>query len=363
MLVTMPKSNKFYETLKSHSSIFNASKIAEQFTHVDKNRVDIISNTISDYITTNLPKAVEKRKGIGDYRTNPYVLMTSANVMGLSDPRRLADFLLNSKLYMALETSFGKSIESAFLSTYPINNKNHWDDPEEKIAESTGLNGLSREEKAQKRLNSVWREIDKSVIYGDRRYLVSIKSGPNTINDTQVQAMTDAIRKNHSIWLNESRNNYGVEGLDVVIGLTYGTDKATNNKDIQILAKLLGVGFIEEDRDHHPGVLIDENTSTIRVYRKTGKDFWAFIGNPQEPHDTEYIYLEVLLGLAKALSRGVESADIEDRINAKVAQLALAFGSLQFPRGSLPGWIVKDFSDDELFYFAVAMTAFFDDGI
>jgi len=49
--------------------------------------------------------------------------------------------------------------------------------------------------------------------------LTSIKSGPNTINDTQVQAMTRAIIDNHAHWLQQTRKNYsGLGEVDIVVG-------------------------------------------------------------------------------------------------------------------------------------------------
>ena len=122
-------------------------------------------------------------------------------------------------------------------------------------------------------------------------------------------------------------------------------------------------GFEEEDRARNPGVLIDSATRSIRVYRRIGKDFWAFIGNPKAPETARFIFLEILLGLAKALSVGMENADLEARINAKIQDLSKALSNLQFPRKSLPDWIREDFSEDELFWFATAMTAFYDEGI
>ena len=41
--------------------------------------------------------------------------MTAASVTNLDEPDDFARFLFNSKLYMALETSFGKSIEATFV--------------------------------------------------------------------------------------------------------------------------------------------------------------------------------------------------------------------------------------------------------
>jgi hypothetical protein len=350
--------------LKARSHRFHVDDIVRLFGSVQEERVDSLAEALAAYIGTNLPAAFERREGLADYRTNPYVLMTSASVMTLDEPQAFGSFLFNSKLYMALETSFGKQIEAAFVSQYPIGSENKWIEAPEKRAEFDALEGLDREQKAQRRLNSVWREIDKSVVVGHRRYLTSIKSGPNTINDTQVQGMTRAIIDNYPNWQQQTRQSYpGVKEIDIVLGLTYGTDRTTNNKENQILVKLLQNGFEEEDRENKPGVLIDSATRTIRVYRCIGRDFWAFIGRPDNRAGTDFVFLEVLLALSKALGRGVENAEIETRINLKLQQLALALSRLMFPRQSLPAWVRDDFTESQLFWFATAVTAFYDEGI
>jgi len=222
----------------------------------------------------------------------------------------------------------------------------------------------SVERRKRRRTRSVWRKIDKSCVIGARRFLVSIKSGPSTINDTQVQAMTQAVADYYKRWFEETtRYHPSVESLDVVIGLTYCTDRTTNNKDNQILVKLLEHGFVEEDLTTGPGVIIDRSTRRIRVYRRIGKDFWAFVGNPEDPTTASFVFLEILLGLAKALSTGMQSVDLETRINRKIRELSRALARLQFPRNSLPDWIRGDFTEDELFWFASTMTAFYDEGI
>lgn len=357
-------SNPFFTALKCRRHRFNAQEILGLFGQVSEARVDDLAGRMTDYISSNLPAAFEKRGGLADYRTNPYVLMTSASVMDLGEPAAFGAFLFNSKLYMALETSFGKQIEAAFVGQYPLVSQHKWIEAPEKIAEFAALNGLSREEKAKKRIDSIWREIDRSCVVGDRRYLTSIKSGPNTINDTQVSGMTLAIMKNYREWVAQTKATYPeVKELDVVLGLTYGTDCTTNNKENQILVKLLDQGFVEEDRAGRPGVLIDEETRSVRIYRRIGKDFWAFIGQPNDPSSAEFIFLEVLLALAKSLAKGIESADLETRINLRLQQLSLALSNLRFPRNSLPTWIRDDFTEEQLFWFATAMTAFFDEGI
>jgi hypothetical protein len=351
-----------FALLKSARHIFEGKAVGELLKLVDRERTLAIAERLGQYIEKNLPEAVERRNGLADYRTNPYVLLTAATVMRLGDPEKFAAFLFNSKLYMALETSFGKSVESALVGHYPSDNELKWADPDEKVAEFAALkeSKVGRQERAVQRTTSVWREIDKAVIHNSRRFLVTIKSGPNTINDTQVQGMTQAIIDNHAAWL-ESSLAQGVEGIDVVVGLTYGTPKTTNNKDNQILAKLTRYGFSERDRAEMPGVLTDE-TGRVRIYRVVGSDFWSFIGDPTTRNQPQ-IYLEILLALSQALARGIPQAKIEERLAERMGRLAVALAKLTFPRDSLPDWIKETLTEEQLFWFATALTAFFDEGI
>jgi hypothetical protein len=354
-----------YGVLKRRRHRYDTDEVAKLISKVDEERVTALAKSLGSYISKNLPTAISKRKGLPDYRTNPYVLLTSANVMGLSDPAAFGSFLFNNKLYAGLETSFGKSIEAAFVGHYPIvaDVQGKWVDAPEKLAEFAALEGLSNEEKARKRVGSVWREIDKSCVSGERRFLTSIKSGPNCINDTQVSGMVDAIAKHHKAWLRESKKTYpAVKELDVVIGLTYGTDATTNNKENQILTKLQEHGFKEEDRELKPGILINEE-ETVRIYRRIGQDFWSFIGNPSDSASASFVFLEVLLALSKALSTGIKDASLGDRVNLKLLQLSDALRSMMFPRSNLPKWIEEDFGETELFWLATALTAFYDEGI
>ena len=356
--------NPLFDVLKARRHRFDASEIIEHFAAVNIERIDALARNLGSYISTNLPAALDRRNRLADYRTNPYVLMTAASVMRLNDPVAFSSFLFNSKLYMGLETSFGKSVEATLVSPYPINSAHKWIEAPEKEAEFAALEGLTREARARQRTSSVWREIDKSCVVGRRRFITTIKSGPNTINDTQVQGMTQAIGDNYRAWFEQSLATYPhVESLDVVVGLTYGTDRTTNNKENQILVKLLEYGFVEEDRQRFPGVLIDGATRTVRVYRRIGMDFWAFIGQPDRPNEARFTFLEVLLALSKALANGIENASLEDRINLKIQHLSQALSRLQFPRNSLPAWVRDEFSDDQLFWFATAMSAFYDEGI
>lgn len=374
--------DSLFDVLKAKQHSYEPERIAGLLVSVDQSRVSELSESLARYISVNLPKAIDQRNDLASYRTNPYVLLACANVMDLANPDKFADFLFNSKLYMGLETSFGKSVESVLVGQYPITSANAvpWSSPPEKDSEAKSLVGLTREQKAKARNDSVWREIDRSCIVGNRRYMTSIKSGPNCINDTQVAGMTTAISNMHGEWMRQTQITYPhITELDIVIGITYGTDRTTNNKENQVLAKLLDYGFVEEDREAKPGVLIDEATRSIRVYRKIGQEFWSFIGDPVTPGSADFVFLEVLISLTKALSdvmkldqqtagqqtlpiEGIRET-LEDKVNRKLQRLILALSRLMFPRNSLPIWVREDFSEDELFWLATAMTAFYDTGI
>lgn len=359
-------SRGFYKAIKSRRHSFKPTEVAALLAQTDKERVEALSEAISNYIVKNLPEAIERREGLAEYRTNPYVLLTSASVMQLIGSDEFATFLFNNKLYMGLETSFGKSIESVLVLPYPMGAAagNRWREPPEKMEESKALAKLEQEEKAQKRIDSVWREIDKECVAGKRRYMVSIKSGPHCVNDTQVKGMTDAIAQQYATWMAQTKETCpGVIKLDIVIGLTYGTDRATNNKENQILVKLLQKGLVEEDRATKPGVLIDSATRSVRVYRCIGIDFWALIGSPSNPSQAQFVYLEVLLALAKALSKGMTVASLEEKVNLKIQQLSMALAKLSFPRNGLPVWVREEFKEHELTWLAAAMSAFYDEGI
>jgi len=360
------RNDPFFDVLRSQTHTLNSHKIAALFALANQRRVQQLAGRLAEYIGLNLPIAIERREGLSDYKINPYVLLTCANVMRLEDGNLFANFLFNTKLYAGLETSFGKSIESTVVRGYPLHPATtcQWIDPPEKVAEFATYEGLSREEKAKKRTSSVWREVDKSCVVADRRYMMSIKSGPNCINDSQVQAMTRAIIDNHKLWLAATKKQYpNVTGLDVAIGITYGTDRTTNNKENQILVKLIGQGFVEEDREKKPGVLIDEATRSVRVYRRVGKDFWAMIGNPAEPEKTQFTFLEVLMALTQALSKVTQKTDLQTKINLRIKALIGGLEKLMFPRQVMPNWAADGLTDMHLFWFATAMSAFYDDGV
>jgi len=358
---------ELYGVLKEPRHTFDKEEVKYLFNLIEKARVDDLARRLKADISINLPKIYGRRSVLSDYRTNPYVMLATTNIMKLSEPERFADFLFNSKLMMGLETSFGKMVKRAFVQNYPVDCNSKWRDPPEKIAEfEEEKKTEGREAKSALRSNSIWREIDKDVVVGQRRFLTTIKIGPNTINDTQVQGMANAISENYRTWLRLSEAAVpDLEGIDVVIGLAYGTERSTNNKDNQILAKLLDRGFTEIDQQNRPGVLVDNATGRVRVYRRVGKSFWAWIGNPYDESAQPQIFLEILLALSLAFRELLdEGASIEEGINERLRRLSSAMLKMQLTPDTLPKWISnRGFDDDDLFYLVTAISAFYDEGI
>lgn len=362
----MTTARGFYRRIKTPYRL-NEGRLRDLLAAVDRERVHGLTGSIYTYLESNLHTAIDSRESISDYRLNPYVFMTSASNMDLTGPSELAGFLVNLKLYMGLETSFGKALEAAVMEHYPIARWDGlpyepWAECPEKVAEFEALDqlGLSREERAQHRSRSVWREIDRACRYGDRRHYLTIKSGPATINDTQVAAMTTAILDHHDSWLKAARDRYAdIDGIDIVVGLTYGTPLTTNNKENQILVRLMREGFAEADPVRMPGVLANYN-DTVRAYRVVGADYWSYVANPGSPGDSPFAFVEVLLALSAALRDIGGSDTVQNSLNRAIGSLGRAILDLQIPREAFPGWMTREFSDDELSWFVTGLTAFFD---
>lgn len=354
----------YYRAVKVNRSRLDPAQVSLMLAQVERNRVDALAQALSEYIQTNLPKALESKSSLAQYQTNPYVILASASALQLNDADSLAKFLFDTKFYMGLETSFGKSIESKVVGIYPIGTepKDRWGNPDEKVAEAMTMARIQPERRVLERTGSIWREIDQACISADVRYLVSVKSGPRTINDTQVAAMVDAISANWRHWRDSTRRLYPhAKDIELIIGLTYGTDRTTNNKENQILLKLQNHGFKEVDRAGQPGVFVSLADEHFRVRREVGRDFWARIGRPDAPDQGAFVFLEVLLGLAKALSLGGSANQFEIAINAKLRQLGEAFLQLTSPLKDLPPWLRSEFSPSQVTWLVAAMGAFFDE--
>src|ERR1035437_9167329 len=73
----------FYNSIRHHRHPHEEATVTPLLGKISEQRVKALAESVATYITANLPKAISKRKGLAGYRTSPYVLLTSANVMHL----------------------------------------------------------------------------------------------------------------------------------------------------------------------------------------------------------------------------------------------------------------------------------------
>jgi len=343
---------EFYAAIRD-TKTFSRDEYENLLKKVDQNRVNKISKHWSAYLRPNLADTIESKKDIDDYRLNPYAITAIAGILDIDNASEIAEFIFGSKLYMSLETAFGKSVENIVMPIYPVDGSKHrWQEHPEKVQE---MQSDSRGEDLK------WQKIDKYCVIDDTAYLTTVKSGPRTLNESTTDSMKSDIATHSETWLKGTKKHHkGVENLEVVIGLTYGTDNSTNNKEMRVLLKLVEEGFQEKDRQTRPGVIVHPENSDITVHTQVGSDFWAFVGNPKDPQDADFVFLEVLLGLIKASDEAGEA--LKGTTKSKVQKLENIIDGLDMPDSTYPDWIDSEFEDDELVRVAQTLTLFYDEG-
>jgi hypothetical protein len=343
---------KFYSAIRE-TKRFDQSKYEELMTKTSEDRVAKISKNWSNYLKPNVAKTIEDKEDIDDYRLNPYAITAIAGILDLDTAEEISEFIFGSKLYMSLETAFGKSVENIVLPIYPIPSTTAgWEEHPEK----------EREMKSDSRTEDlVWQDVDKYCVIGDTAYITTVKSGPRTLNEDITDSIKDDIAYHSETWLEGTQKHHPeVEKLNVTIGLTYGTDHSTNNKEMRILLKLVEEGFVEIDRDSKPGVIQHPENDDISVESRVGIDFWSYVGSPQNPDDAEHVFLEVLLGMIEAADETGEA--LRSTTGDKIHKLTNAVDTLTIPESSLPEWIESNYEEDELVRMAQTLTLYYDEG-
>lgn len=343
---------KFYSAIRDKKS-FDQAGYEELMKNTSEDRVDKISENWSAYLKPNVAKTIEDKEDIDDYRLNPYAITAIAGILDLDTAEEISEFIFGSKLYMSLETAFGKSVEDIVLPVYPIQSATTgWEEHPEKVRE---MNSDSRTE------DLVWQDVDKYCVIGDTAYITTVKSGPRTLNEDITDSIKDDIANHSDTWLEGTQKHHSeVEGLNVTIGLTYGTDYSTNNKEMRILLKLVEEGFTEIDRDKKPGVIQHPENDDITVESRVGIDFWSYIGNPENPDDAQHVFLEVLLGMIEAADQTGEA--LRSTTGDRIKKLTGALDTLTIPESSLPEWIESNYGEDELVRMAQTLTLYYDEG-
>lgn len=171
---------------------------------------------------------------IEDTNFNPFLLLITAPVYNLFSPFEVAERLQLGKAFHGDDTAFGRFGEEKLLPLF-------------------GVCECSEKVKAaQARMGGPWEPIDRELVVEGKRFLITVKSGPWTMNQGHANAMIEKLPEIHR-----------QTGCPVVLGIMYGRYSNLNNKPGLVEAKLGSPSWFD--------FLV-------------GRDFWEFVSGVKEVH-------------------------------------------------------------------------------
>lgn len=162
-----------------------------------------------------------------DINVNPFLMLALAPAYNIFSPFEAAEYIQSSKLHHGDATAFGKFIEDKILPPFGVTRPPEKDDD-----------------------RSLFSSIDIETTVEGSRYLLSLKSGPWTMNQAHANEMIAAFPRIHE-----------QTGADIVIGIFYGRRERLNNK---------------------PG-LVEKGTGPY-VHTLVGHEFWEFMTGVRNAH-------------------------------------------------------------------------------
>lgn len=171
---------------------------------------------------------------IADTNFNPFLLLITSPVYNLFSPFEIAERLQLGKAFHGDDTAFGRFGEEKLLPLF-------------------GVAECSEKVKAiQDRLGGPWEPIDRELMVEGRRYLISVKSGPWTMNQSHANAMVDKLPAIHK-----------QTQCPIVLGIMYGRYENLNNKPALVETSLGSPEWFDY---------------------LVGRDFWEFISGVKDIH-------------------------------------------------------------------------------
>lgn len=198
-----------------------------------------------------------------DVNLNPFLMLALAPAYNIFSPFEAAEHLQHTKLHQGDATAFGKFIEDKILPPFGI------ECPPEKKLDS-----------------SLYSPIDVEITVEGTRYLVSLKSGPWTMNQAHAQEMIQKFPQIHE-----------ATGNDLIIGIVYGTRSRLNNKP----------GWVERETGSYTHTLV-------------GHEFWEFMTGVRDAHKEIFRAIKAAQGQFSARHGG--KTFYEQLIEARLALAA-----------------------------------------
>lgn len=188
---------------------------------------DALVTETRNFLARRYDKLATKFDHIAKTNFNPFLLLITSPVYNIYSPFEVAERLQLGKAFHGDDTAFGKMAEAHYLRLFGATNP-----PEKKGA--------------------AWSPIDLDMTIEGQRYLMSIKSGPWTMNQGHANEMIHTFPDIHA-----------ATGARIIIGITYGRYSNLTNKPA-LVDRELG----------HP------DWFDFLV----GRDFWEFVSGVADVH-------------------------------------------------------------------------------
>lgn len=193
-------------------------------------RAELVRETV-EFLSRRYKELAVRFDDISKTNFNPFLLLITAPVYNIYSPFEVAERLQLGKAFHGDDTAFGRMAEEKYLRLFGA---------------ETPI------EKRQPSKKNLWSPIDLNIVIDGQRYLLSIKSGPWTMNQTHANEMVTNFHKLHK-----------ETGAKIIVGITYGRYKSLNNKPALVSTRLGNPDWYD--------FLV-------------GKDFWEFVTGVRDVH-------------------------------------------------------------------------------
>lgn len=271
---------------RPESFVLTKSDLLTQLRVVDadddaRNRVLSMEINFRRRIDTHLTSLPLVDAQFSKFKTNPFVLFIHSMNKRYHYITEIERDILPAKIFSSMETSAGKMVELVVLPTYG------W-------------------EAVPSQMHSSESVIDGRRTDGDTIHLLTLKSGPNTLNDPSGKNIADDIVRYCTTWAAQA----GVSNVEFSYGALYGTKRQSNKKDWRILANIadeIGHESMELPPVKRWHCAFIRDGVKIQVTVRLGVELWnhLYVGRN--------VFMEIIVALIRACIAPTD-VDPRDRI-------------------------------------------------
>lgn len=198
---------------------------------VPRSTMDQLVQETEDFLERRYNKLAKYFDDISKTNFNPFLVLITSPIYNIFSPLEVAERLQLAKAFHGDDTAFGRMVEEKYLPVF-------------------GASVPAEKKENKKKL--AWTPIDIQIEVEGRRFLISVKSGPWTMNQEHANAM-----------VNKFPNIHQESNANILIGITYGRYEHLNNK---------------------PMVVENGLGSPEWFDYLVGRDFWEFVSGISNVH-------------------------------------------------------------------------------